>query len=68
MNGEYEDNEIPKWLKWSFIAINRVGFPVVAFALMWYMCEVSVKANTGAIAANTVILIEVRDALNRSNR
>lgn len=73
MNGdaEYVDNgngDIPRWLKWTFIAINRVGFPIVAFGLMYYMCETAVKANTEAISANTIILMQVRDSLNRFGR
>lgn len=33
-----DDKDIPSWLRWSFISINRVGFPiVVSVALFWYL-------------------------------
>lgn len=38
-----EDDDIPRWLRWTFIAINRVGFPIVAFFFMWYFATVSMK-------------------------
>lgn len=43
--GEFEHHRendlIPNWLNWSFVAINRVGFPIVAFFLMCYYANVS---------------------------
>ena len=51
-----DDNDIPKWLKWIFIAINRVGFPVVAFFFMWYMSSVSMKSMTLALEKQSLDL------------
>jgi|HubBroStandDraft_6_1064221.scaffolds.fasta_scaffold429897_2 hypothetical protein len=53
---EREDYEIPLWLKWTFIAINRVGFPVVAFFFMWYLTSVSLKNMTQAIDKQSLSL------------
>lgn len=53
---EREDGEIPSWLKWTFVAINRVGFPVVAFFFMWYITSVSLKSMTQAIDKQSLSL------------
>jgi hypothetical protein len=60
-----EDKDIPVWLKWTFTAINRIGFPIVAFILMWYMCEISIARVVGTVEQNTVVLLKVSDTLNR---
>lgn len=54
---EHERSEdIPRWLKWTFIAINRVGFPVVAFFFMWYLTSVSLTNMTTAINKQSLSL------------
>lgn len=56
-NYEHErEEEIPRWLKWTFIAINRVGFPVVAFFFMWYLTSVSLTNMTTAINKQSLSL------------
>ena len=62
---EMNDEEIPKLLKWTFITINRIGFPIVAFLLMWWMCQGAIEKVNAAIQANTIVLQEVRDTLIR---
>lgn len=53
----YDENEdIPRWLRWTFIAINRVGFPVVAFFFMWYISSVSMRSMTTAIGRQSLDL------------
>lgn len=51
-----EDDEIPHWLKWIFIAINRVGFPIVAFFFMWYISTVSLKKFSDALDRQSLSL------------
>lgn len=51
-----EDAGIPSWLKWIFVAINRVGFPIVAFACMYYMMTVSLKNITVALEKQSLDL------------
>ena len=55
--------DIPRWLRWTFVAINRVGFPIVAFILMWYMCEISISKVVVSVNANTLVLTEVQSFL-----
>ena len=60
-----EDKEIPPWLKWAFITINRVGFPIVAFLMMWKLCTDSISKVNISLQQNTIVLMEVRDTLAR---
>jgi hypothetical protein len=60
-----EDRDIPTWLKWTFAAINRIGFPIVAFLLMWKLCTDSIAKIDGSLQQNTVVLMEVRDTISR---
>lgn len=46
MNGR---TEVPDWLKWTMHFIDRVGFPVLAFLLMFYFSTVVIRENTRAI-------------------
>jgi hypothetical protein len=62
---EFNDEEIPRWLKWFFITVNRVGFPVVAFVLMWYICQVSIAKVVVSVDQNTIVLMGLKDALMR---
>lgn len=60
----YEDEQnIPLWLKWVFVSINRVGFPIVAFILMWYMCQISIAKVIAAVEQNTVVLVQIQTVL-----
>lgn len=60
-----EDKEIPVWLRWTFVTINRVGFPIVAFLLMFWMCTEAITKVTASVEQNTLVLLEVRDTLAR---
>lgn len=51
-----EDQDIPRWLRWTFIAINRVGFPIVAFFFMWYLSTVSLKKFSDALERQSLSL------------
>jgi hypothetical protein len=62
------DVEIPRWLKWTFSAIDRVGFPIVAFGLMWWMASNSMNKIVVAVEQNTIVLMEVKDTLMRLDR
>lgn len=53
MNGD-----IPRFLKLTMIFIDRVGFPVLAFVLMFYMSFCSLQKVTSAVADNTKALTE----------
>jgi hypothetical protein len=49
-------NEMPKSLKMAMVFIDRVGFPIMAFLLMFYLCFKT-------LSDNTVVLIQVRETL-----
>jgi hypothetical protein len=53
----YEGNgEIPKFLKLIMVFIDRVGFPVLAFCLMFYFAFFTLQKMTIALAENTRVL------------
>lgn len=58
MNSDREMEGAPSWLKWTMTFINRIGFPIFAFMLMWYYSFVSLKRVQEAIEHNTAILTE----------
>jgi hypothetical protein len=54
------NGDIPKTLKLALICIDRVGFPIIAFCLMFWMAYSSLAKVSDAITANSVALIEFR--------
>lgn len=50
------DDIIPKWLHWLFIAINRVGFPIVAFFCIWHYSTVSQNKLSDAMERQSISL------------
>ena len=61
---EYDDSEnslfaIPGWMKLMMVFIDRVGFPVLAFILMFYMAFTGVGKMTTAMERNAVALTEL---------
>lgn len=55
-----ELSELPKTLRMIMIFIDRVGFPVMAFLLMFYLCFKTLRENTEAI-------LQVRDVMTTLN-
>lgn len=58
------NGEIPLKLKWALIAINRVGFPILAFLIMTYLCYVSLNRNTEAISKLTAVVERLADRVD----
>lgn len=51
-----DDRDIPNWLRWAFISINRVGFPIlVSLLLFWYLVT-SQKNLADSLNKNSLIL------------
>jgi hypothetical protein len=50
--------ELPKWLKMIMAFIDRVGFPVMAFLMMWYMSSVSISKINCTLETVTKMLSE----------
>jgi len=54
------DKEIPKLLRYTMLFIDRVGFPIVAFLIMAYMCFVTIQKNTEALGNLTEAVKSLR--------
>lgn len=54
------NGDIPKVMKLVLVFIDRVGFPVLAFCLMFWMSYSSLAQATTAINANTQALLEFK--------
>lgn len=48
-------------------AVGAVGFPIVAFLLVYIKSDETIKNNTQAINNNNVILARICEKLNLSN-
>lgn len=42
-------------------AISNVGFPIVAFCLMWYLCNTTIKENTQAITELRITMDDIKN-------
>ena len=51
------NGDIPRYMKLIMVFIDRVGFPVLAFILMFYLAFSSLQKSTEAIAENTKALV-----------
>lgn len=58
------NGDIPKALKMVMIFIDRVGFPVLAFLLMFYISYCSISKMTVAIQDNAMAIKEFRISTN----
>lgn len=65
-------DDIPIYLKWTLIAINRVGFPIIAAAAMWWLAEVTIKQNTQAIGdiknSMSTGLSDIKNSIDEQNK
>ena len=41
-------------------AISNLGFPIVAFFLMWYLCNTTIKENTQAITELRITMDDIK--------
>ena len=56
--------EIPSQIKWAMTFINRNGFPIVAFAVVSYICFVTLKEQSKAISSVNDTLIGVKGSID----
>lgn len=54
------NGQIPLFMKLTLMFIDRVGFPILAFCLMFWMSYSSLAKTTDAINANTQALLEFK--------
>lgn len=55
-----DDSIIPAWLKYIMVFIDRVGFPIVAFGVMTYMCFVTLEKLTVSLNNLTQAVLTLR--------
>ena len=48
-------------------AISAVGFPIVAFGAMFWMCFKVIRELQATLTKNTEALIELRNAVNKED-
>jgi hypothetical protein len=54
------NGDIPKYVKLIMLFIDRVGFPVLAFILMFYLSYSSITKLTCALTENSLVLKEFK--------
>lgn len=59
MNGEVE---IPYWMRLVMLFIDRLGFPIMAFFCMLWICYNTISKNTEAINRNTEAIVQLRES------
>lgn len=63
-------DDVPQWMKIGMLFIERVGFPTVAFLLIYYVCYVSISRMTDTLQGiSTEIQLqrkELSTAIDRS--
>ena len=57
-----EDTATEQTIKLAMTFIDRIGFPIVAFMLMFYLCYVTINRNTEALN-NMVSMMKTHDVL-----
>lgn len=60
------DDQVPQKLKWTMTFINRVGFPIVAFAMMYYLCFNTLKEQSKAIGELKEIFVAMRGSIDKN--
>lgn len=53
-------DDIPQFWKIFAYLVNQIGFPIVAFCTMIYICNTTLAKLTEAIHSNTVALGELK--------
>lgn len=62
----HRDDDLPPYLKWTMNFINRIGFPIVAFGVMSYMCFISIKEQTTAINQLKEVFISMKGSIDKN--
>ncbi len=62
------DSEIPVVLKWVMTFINRIGFPIVAFGVVSYLCFVTIEKLRVSMDAQTQAIVGLTNVVRDSIR
>jgi len=54
------NGDVPRWMKLAMLFIDRVGFPALAFILMFWMANCSISEMTKALKDMSIVLNEFR--------
>lgn len=57
--------DMPKFLRWAMVFIDRLGFPIFAFLLMCYIVFVGMKNITESLTQNTQVLAALVTKIDR---
>lgn len=58
------NGDVPKWMKLIMLFIDRVGFPALAFCLMFYMAYIGIEKQTKALDQVTKAIVDNSLAMN----
>ena len=61
----WADKPLPEYLRYLLIVVDRVGFPILAFLLMFYMCVKTLKDNTAVLSEVALTLHEIQQTLTK---
>lgn len=68
MNDFERVGDMPAWMKWGLTIFNRAGFPTLAFALICYICFVTIKDQTRAIEEFKNVLSQMTESIDRNTQ
>ena len=68
LSDQQKFGDIPSWMRFLMIFIDRVGFPILAFLLMSYMSFVSIARVTDALLKNTELLVSLKASVDTNIR
>lgn len=61
------DGYIPSRIKWIMTFINRVGFPIVAFGVVSYLCFATIKEQGKAILELKEVFISMKGSIDKNS-
>jgi hypothetical protein len=61
-------NGINGFFKIIMTFIDRVGFPILAFLIISYICFISLKELTTAVQDNKIVISELKGCMDRNTQ
>lgn len=59
-----DDGSIPRVMRLAMVFIDRIGFPILAYLMMFYLCVVSLQRVSDAITKNTQVLTVLTEKMS----
>lgn len=60
-------NDLPEWLRVALTLFNRVGFPVLVSAGLFYMCFMKMDQQMKAITEFKDVLYQMKSSMDTGN-